>query len=45
LAFLSENKTFEPVLKLNCGQLPQGIYILKVKSASKQWQPQKLIKM
>lgn len=45
LAFYSEIRTLEPVQKLRCDQLPHGIYILKLRSGSKQWQPQKLIKI
>lgn len=45
LAFSSEIRMFELVQKLNCDQLPHGIYILKIMSGSKQWQPQKLIKL
>jgi hypothetical protein len=45
LAFSSETQTFERIQKLNCSQLPKGIYILKISSASKQWQPQKLVMM
>jgi len=45
LTFSSRTKTFEPVQKLSCAQLPQGVYILKISSASKQWQPQKLVMM
>ena len=45
LAFYSEINTFGQDQKLSCIHLPLGIYILKINSGSKQWKPQKLVKM
>lgn len=44
LAFYSEIQPFNQVKKLNCNQLPQGLYILKITSDSNQWLPRKLVK-
>jgi hypothetical protein len=45
LAFYSEIQVVDQVQKLNCFWLPEGIYILKISSGSKKWQPQKLVMM
>jgi hypothetical protein len=44
LALYSKIETIDRILRLNCDQMPRGIYILRISSDSKQWQAQKLIK-
>jgi len=41
----SRIEAFGQAQKINCTQLSQGFYILKLSSAYKQWEPQKLVKM
>lgn len=42
IVFSSEISQGEEFRKINCGRLTRGTYILKIQSATKTWQPQKL---
>lgn len=45
LAFTSKINGADPSQKINCSQLSKGIYILKLSSGTKQFNPQKLVKV